>query len=279
MYTEYYINFNREVSEEETEIITALLGQSEFESFQNNQFGVKAYIQNALINKEEIDLILVNIKNIFNVDITINEIEDVNWNAEWEKSYDPVFVGDSCVIRAPFHKITPKPDFEVIINPKMAFGTGHHETTYLISDILFSERIRNKEICDAGTGSGVFAIIASLLGAKSIYAYDIDQWSYNNTKENLKINKINNVVVKKGNSDLIKGKDYDLILANINRNILLNDVAQFSLSLREKGTLIVSGFYAQDLPIIIKEFEKNNLKLDTFKKKNNWIAAIFRKVK
>ena len=276
MYTEYYISLKKDISEEESEIITAILSQSEFESFSEDSIGVRAYIQTPLINKEEIDNLIQDIKNIYDVNIAIKEMENINWNQEWEKNYKPVFLNENCIIRAPFHQISPKPEYDIIIEPKMAFGTGHHETTFLISDILFDERIRNKDVCDAGTGSGVFSIIASKLGAKSVFAYDIDEWSYSNAKRNIKINKVQNITIRKGDVRQIKTKKFDLILANINRNILLKDVSAFSEALNKKGTLIVSGFYAQDLSIIIKEFEKNNLKLDTFKKKNNWIAAIFK---
>lgn len=276
MYTEYFINFNKGITEEESDIVIALLSQTDFESFEAVEQGVKAYIKAELIDKTAIDLVIENLKGLYEFELSIQQMEDKNWNQEWEKNYEPVFINENCVIRAPFHEIKPLPEYEIIIEPKMAFGTGHHETTFLISGLLFSERIKNKEICDAGTGSGIFSILASKLRAKNVFAYDIDVWSYNNTKENLKINKINNVKVSKGDVSLIKNKKFDFILANINRNILLNDVAYFVRSLNTKGTLIVSGFYAQDLPILIKEFEKNGLKLDTFKKKNNWVAAIFR---
>ena len=277
MYTEYFINLNRNITDEESEIIIALLSQAEFESFETAETGVKAYIQTSLIQKQEIENIIFSLKQLYELEVEIKEMENVNWNAEWEKDYEPVFVNDSCVIRAPFHKITPQPEFDIVIEPKMAFGTGHHETTFLISNILFSEKLKNKAICDAGTGSGVLSIIASMLGAKSIFAYDIDLWSYNNTKENIKINKISNIEVKQGDVSLINKRQFDLLLANINRNILLKDISQFSSSLNDKGTLIVSGFYTQDLPIIKKVFEENKLKLDSFTSKNNWIAAIFRK--
>ena len=278
MYTKYFINFNKGITEEESEIVIALLSQAEFESFATVENGVEAYIQTSLIDEVEIQTIINNLKELYVFELEINEIEDVNWNEEWEKDYEPVFVNSLCVIRAPFHKISPKLEYDIVIEPKMAFGTGHHETTFLVSDYLFSKNIKNKTICDAGTGSGVLSIIASKLKAKEIFAYDIDQWSYNNTKENLKINKVSNVKLKKGNVSLIKALKFDVIIANINRNILLNDVPQFSASLNAKGILIVSGFYSQDLPIIMKEFEKEDLKLDTFKKKNNWIVASFDKV-
>ena len=277
MYTEYFISFDRAITEEESEIIIALLSQAEFESFEPVESGVKAYIQKKLIEEVEIESIVFSLKQMYDFDLSVKEMENINWNAEWEKDYQPVFVNDKCVIRAPFHKISPKLEYDIIIEPKMAFGTGHHETTALISDILFTERLRNLEICDAGTGSGVLSIIAMKLKAKSVFSYDIDEWSYNNTKENIRINKVSNITIKQGDVQLIKNKVFDMLIANINRNILLNDIQSFSESIKEKGTLIVSGFYSQDLPIIIKEFEKNNLVLDTFKNKNNWIAAIFRK--
>lgn len=277
MYTEYFVNLNREIVDEEAEIVIALLSQADFESFETQEKGVKAYIQTQLIDSSEIDNIIFSLKQLYEFDLEIKELEDINWNEAWEKDYEPVFVNDSCVIRAPFHKISPSLEYDIVVEPKMAFGTGHHETTFLISNILFSEHLKNKEICDAGTGSGVLSIIASKLKAKKIFAYDIDVWSYNNTKENIKINKVQNVEIKHGDVSLIQGQLFDIILANINRNILLKDVPSFTNSLKEKGTLIVSGFYSQDLPIIIKAFEKEQLKLEKFTNKNNWIAAIFKK--
>ncbi len=277
MYTEYFVNLKKAITEEIAEIVIAHVSQEGFESFDIQENGVKAYIQTQLINEKAIEHIVSSLKQLYEFDLEIKELENINWNAEWEKDYEPVFVNDSCVIRAPFHKITPQLEYDIIVEPKMAFGTGHHETTFLISNILFSEKIRNQEICDAGTGSGVLSIIASKLGANGVFAYDIDKWSYNNTKENIKINKVKGIEVKQGDIQLIENKTFDIILANINRNILLKDVSQFSLSLKKKGTLIVSGFYSQDLPIIIKEFKTHQLELDKFTSKNNWIAAIFRK--
>ncbi len=274
-YTEYFFKLDREISEEEAEIITAFLGESDFDSFTTEDNGVRAYIQNDLINTQEIDTVLEQLKALYPVELEIKEMEDINWNETWEKDYEPVVVNERCVIRAPFHKIEPKPEFDIIIEPKMAFGTGHHETTALISDMLFSLKLRNLEICDAGTGSGVLSIIAYKLGAKNIFAYDIDEWSYRNTLENIKINKVSNIEVKQGDVSLIQNRKFDLLIANINRNILLKDVASFSKTLSPKSKLIVSGFYTQDLSIIQKTFEDNGLKLDVFKTKNNWVAASF----
>ncbi len=274
-YTEYFFKLDREISEEEAEIITAFLGELDFDSFTTEENGVRAYIQNDLINAQEIDTVLEQLKALYPVELEIKEMEDINWNETWEKDYEPVVVNERCIIRAPFHKIEPKPEFDIIIEPKMAFGTGHHETTALISDMLFSLKLRELEICDAGTGSGVLSIIASKLGAKHIFAYDIDEWSYRNTLENIKINKVSNVEVKQGDASLIQNRKFDLLIANINRNILLKDVASFSKTLSPKSKLIVSGFYTQDLSIIQKTFGDSGLKLDVFKTKNNWVAASF----
>jgi ribosomal protein L11 methyltransferase len=277
MYTEYFIDFGKAITEEESDIVVALLSQTAFESFATEETGVLAYIQTPMLVEEEIQDILSSIKDLYQFETRVKHIESVNWNEKWEKDYEPVFVNEKCVIRAPFHKIEPALEYDIVVEPKMAFGTGHHETTFLMSDFLFYQKLKRKHVCDAGTGSGILSIIASKLGAEDIFAYDIDEWSYNNTKENLKINKVGNVEVRKGDVKSIKGKTFDIVLANINRNILLKDVEAFSASLEKKGILIVSGFYSQDLPIIQKTFEKYDLKLDTFKSKNNWISAIFKK--
>ncbi len=277
MYTEYFINFGQEITEETSEIIIALLSQTAFESFTVEEKGVLAYIQTPAIVEDEVEDVIKQIKTLFKVDVAVKNIESVNWNEAWEKNYEPVFLNEKCVIRAPFHKIDPKPEYDIVVEPKMAFGTGHHETTFLLADFLFSQKLRKKQICDAGSGSGVLSIIASKLGAQDIFAYDIDEWSYKSTKENVKLNNIKNVNIQKGDVSLIKDKLFDVILANINRNVLLNDVSAFSASLKKGGILIVSGFYSQDLSIIQKTFEKHQLKPDTFKSKNNWMAAVFKK--
>ncbi len=277
-YTEYYFKSDKPLSEEQCDIIIAFLGELEFDSFTNEEYGVRAYIQDDCINQEQIKAVLEDIQAILPLTMSSKPMEDVNWNETWEKDYEPVVVNERCIIRAPFHKIDPKPELDIVIEPKMAFGTGHHETTALIADMLFSFKLRGLNICDAGTGSGVLSIIASKLGAGKFFAYDIDEWSYRNTQENAKINQVKNMTVKLGDVSLIKNQTFDLIMANINRNILAKDVAYFSETLAPKANLIVSGFYTQDLSFIQKTFEKHHLKLDTLKTKNNWVAVSFIKL-
>ncbi|MBN2667655.1 MAG: 50S ribosomal protein L11 methyltransferase [Bacteroidales bacterium] len=275
MYTEYQIVFDRGISEEEADIIVALLSQTEFESFENDENAVKAYIQKEKIDNTNIEEIVFSLKMLYEFKLEVKEIETVNWNEVWEKDYEPVFVNEQCVIKAPFHSISPSLPYEITIEPKMAFGTGHHETTAQMSDLLFDIPLKRKTVCDAGTGSGILSILAIMLGANSVFAYDIDEWSVRNTKENLKINKITKVEVKQGDVSVLQNMYFDVILANINRNILLKDVVQFVKSLNKKGTLIVSGFYTQDMSIIQQTFTQHGLHLVRFKTKNNWVVAEF----
>jgi len=277
IYEEFIITIEEGFNEEQTEIIIALLSQIPFESFATEDNLVKAYIPQKIIDEEQISEIIKQIEDIYKVTIQRNVIPDENWNKEWEKDFEPIFINENCVIHLPTHKINPLPEYDILIQPDMAFGTGHHATTFLIASLLFEEKIYNKQICDAGCGSGVLSILASKLGAKEIFAYDIDNWSYQSTKKNIKLNKVKNVKVALGDKRQIKNKNFDIFIANINRNILLDDVEAFAETLQKKGILIVSGFYDKDLSLIEEHFLKYNLKLSKFKVKDHWITAIFKK--
>ncbi len=277
MYKEFYIKFNTGIDEETADIVIAYLGQLNFESFENVEDGVKAYIKKEDISEQELEEQINLLKALFEFTVLEEDMPEKNWNEVWEKDYEPVIVNDKCAVVAPFHKLSPEPPYLIKIEPKMAFGTGHHETTFLILNLLFDLKVSGKRVCDAGTGSGVLSILAHQLGAGEIFAYDIDEWSYQNTKENFKVNKVKQFTLKKSDASVIAKEKFDLILANINRNILLKDVVPFSKSLEKKGKLVVSGFYLQDLKIILSKFEKRKLELVKYVIKNNWVAAVFQK--
>ena len=197
-----------------------------------------------------------------------------NWNAEWEKNFNPIIVDDLVSIRAPFHN-NPNVKYDIVIEPKMSFGTGHHETTHMMVQHLLQLKLENKKVLDMGCGTGILAIFAEMKGAKPIDAIDIDNWCYLNSIENAERNNCNSISVYEGDASLLKNKNYDVIIANINRNILLNDIKIYANCLSSGGILLLSGFYKEDFTIINKEAENQKLKLDGELIKNNWMSLKF----
>ncbi len=256
------------------EILIAELGEVDFESFTENKNGLTAYIQ----KKDWHDNILDDIQLLQSkeVEITYNieEIEQVNWNREWEKNFEPIQVDGLVSVRAPFHE-NPNLKYDIVIEPKMSFGTGHHETTHLMIQHLMDLDLNDKTVLDMGCGTGILAIFAEMKGAKKLDAIDIDVWCYENSIENVERNHCKNITVYKGDASLLKDKKYDIIIANINRNILLQDIGIYANNLNEKGTLLLSGFYTEDIPVIEKEATKYNLRLEKQLKRNNWVGLKF----
>ena len=273
---EIYIGYNFKVEplQPAVEILIAELGYAGFESFVETDEGVTAYIQKEEWNDailEDIDILK---SDEFNISYTFEEIEQTNWNEEWEKNFNPILVDDICSVRAPFH---PKPDtkYDIIIEPKMSFGTGHHETTHMMIQHILKNDFNNKSVLDMGCGTGVLAILAEMKGANSLDAIDYDNWCYLNSLENVERNNCKNITVIEGDASALKNKHYDIIIANINRNILLNDMATYFKCLNNNGVLFLSGFYNDDIPIIEEECNKHGLKLVETLEKNNWVALKF----
>jgi len=247
-----------------TEILIAELGFAGFESFVENENGVTAYIQQEDWNEHMLDDINILRSDEFSITYKQDFIEQTNWNKEWEKNFNPIQVDGHVSIRAPFHD-NPNLQYDIIIEPKMSFGTGHHETTHMMIQHLMDLDLDNKKVLDMGCGTGILAIFAEMRGAKQIDAIDIDSWCYENSIENCEKK-------KKKNASLLKNKKYDLIIANINRNILLNDIQIYSSCLNDKGVLLLSGFYTEDIPIINAETSKYKLLLEKTIERNNWAA-------
>ncbi len=201
----------------------------------------------------------------------VKEIEQVNWNEEWEKNFESIVVDNEVSIRAPFHE-NPGLTYDIVIEPKMSFGTGHHETTHLMVQHLRSMNLEEKQVLDMGCGTGILAIFAEMKGAKAVDAIDIDNWCYENSIENVERNNCKAISVFEGDSRLLKPTSYDLIIANINRNILLSDMAVYTASLKENGVLLLSGFYTEDIEMINASAEKNGLVLDKKLERNNWVG-------
>ena len=258
------------------EILIAELGSAGFESFIENEDGITAYIPVEEFDEEAFAGIHILQSEEFEISYTSKEIKQVNWNEEWEKNFHPILVDDICSVRAPFH---PEVDvkYNIIIEPKMSFGTGHHATTHMMIQFLLKYDLKGKKVLDMGCGTGVLAILAEKRGAAALDAIDIDNWCYLNTLENVERNNCGNISVYEGTSELLVDKKYDTIIANINRNILLEDIGTYSKCLESGGELYLSGFYEADIPIIREECEKHGLKYIEFLEREDWVAVRFLK--
>lgn len=268
-----YISYNFKVNPTipGNEILIAELGEAGFESFIENEEGFEAFIQesnwyDAIL--EEIQLLK---SDEFSISYQKKKIPQTNWNSEWEKNFDPIQVENEVSIRAPFHQ-NQHLKYDIVIEPKMSFGTGHHETTYMMVQHLMALNLRDKRVLDMGCGTGILAIFSELKGAKLIDAIDIDNWCYLNSLENVERNGCKQITVFEGDASLLVNKKYDVIIANINRNILLNDIKTYVKCLNNLGILLLSGFYEEDALAIDKEVSKYGLKLDTTIERNNWVA-------
>jgi len=253
------------------DILVAELGQVGFESFTENPDGVEAYIQKKDWNASLLTGIQILESDEVSFSYEVKEIEQVNWNEEWEKNFEPIEVDGQVSVRAPFHK-DPHLKFDIVIEPKMSFGTGHHETTHLMIQHLLQMDLKDKKVLDMGCGTGILAIFSEMKGAADIDAIDIDNWCYENSLENVERNKCRNISVFEGDASLLKPNAYDLIIANINRNILLNDMHIYAGSLRENGTVLLSGFYNEDVEKINEVAMQNGLKFKKKLERNNWVG-------
>lgn len=273
-----YIEYNFEVSPKEpaTEILIAQLGFVGFESFVENENGVTAYIQKQEWNASILEDVYVLNSDEFKITHEQKEVAQTNWNAEWEKNFEPIQVDDRVSVRAPFHE-NPNLDYDIVIEPKMSFGTGHHETTHMMIQHLLNLDLEGKKVLDMGCGTGILAIFAEMKGANPIDAIDIDNWCYQNSVENAERNNCHNISVYEGDVSLLEGKRYDVIIANINRNILLADMKVYAECLNENGTLLLSGFYQEDIPTIEAEVTKHGLVFNKKIERNNWVALKYQK--
>lgn len=271
-----YIEYDFQVTPLEIgrDLLIAELGEAGFESFLETETGVLAYIQ----KKDCVENLLGSIDMLknpkYSISFTRKEIEQVNWNAEWEKNFEPILVDNRCSVRAPFH---PKPDveYDIVIEPKMSFGTGHHETTHMMIQHILKNGWAGKKVLDMGCGTAVLAILAEMKGARPVDAIDIDNWCYLNSLENTERNHCKHITVYEGDASLLSGKSYDTIIANINRNILLNDMTVYAACLKAGGELYLSGFYTEDLEVITTECNKHGLQFVENLERNNWVAAKF----
>ncbi|MDP2060887.1 MAG: 50S ribosomal protein L11 methyltransferase [Flavobacteriaceae bacterium] len=271
-----YIGYHFTVTPKEpgVEILLAELSDTPFESFEETESGISAFVQMKFWTEDILKDVPILQSKTFQVSFTTQDIEQVNWNEVWETNFEPIDVDGKCHIRAPFHPPTGV-EFEIVIEPKMSFGTGHHETTFSMIKLLLEEDLKGKTVLDMGSGTAVLAILADKKGAVSIDAIDIDSWCYENGIENVQRNNCRQIQVLQGDASLLGTKKYDVIIANINRNILLEDISKYARNLNRNGQLFLSGFYQSDLKDIEVVCNENGLFLQGNLEKNNWIAAKF----
>ena len=257
-----------------SDVLASELGEIGFDSFVPTESGLTAYAIESAFDEAKLKNLLSDFPFEASIDYKVTQIESKNWNEEWEKHYfEPIVIENECVIHSSFHKNVPEAKYDIIIDPKMAFGTGHHETTSLVIGQLLQMDLKGKTLLDMGCGTAVLAILAAMRGAKGIVAIDIDTWCIENSIENLKMNHIEGVNVQLGGAELLIGLHFDIILANINRNILLADMEQYAACLSTDGELYMSGFYVQDIPLIEAEANRVGLKMMDYHEKNNWVAV------
>ena len=260
------------------DVLAAVLGDTGFESFTEAEGGIKAYIQEKLFDERAMKSALAD----FPIDGTritysVAETEDKDWNEEWEKNFfQPIVVGRRCAIHSTFHKDVPQAEYDIIINPQMAFGTGHHQTTSLILEALLDADIKGKTVLDMGCGTSILAILASMRGARAVTAIDIDDWCVENSKDNVRLNGITNISIEQGDASSLKGRNpFDLIIANINRNVLLADMHAYAQAMHPGSEIYMSGFYTNDIPLLQEEARKHGLQFVHSAEKEHWAMARF----
>lgn len=256
-------------------LVDALGNEGPYDSFVETPNGLKAYVQESLFDEGWLKEQLADINNMTSCSYSFESMPDKNWNEEWEKQHKPVLVeaanGKRVWVRAPFHEHRSDVDYEIEIEPKMSFGTAHHQTTYMMLSYLTELEVTGKRVLDMGCGTAVLAILAKLRGAAYVEAIDIDEWAYNNALENAQRNGVE-LNVRIGDAALLGERQFDLIIANINRNILLNDMAAYVQVLEKGGTLLLSGFYESDVPVLQHHAESIGLRLEQQKVRQSWTA-------
>ena len=271
------VDIELEKSEVFSDIVVARLNEIEFETYLEKNNGVKCYIQSKLFDKMKLDIELDKIKQFTKLNYNINHVAQKNWNEEWEKNFKPIQINSYCLIRSEFHNNNGNFKDEIIITPKMSFGTGHHETTFLMINELYNLDLNDKSILDMGSGTGVLSIVASKNGAKQVVGIDIDEWAFQNSIDNANLNNTKNVSFLHGDINLIENQNFDIILANINRNIIEKDIEDYYNLLSNKGDLLISGFLEEDVDFIINLSINNRFNVINKKNKGQWSMVHLRK--
>lgn len=277
-----YVEVRLEVTpcdENHTDILAALLCEHDYESFVPDATGLTAYIKKELFDSSIFRQIINDFPFDATIDVKWDTVEGQDWNAEWEKNYfQPIIVDDKCVIHSSFHKDIPALPYDIVIDPKMAFGTGHHQTTSLIIRRLLDMPLDNKSVIDMGTGTGILAILSAMRGASPVDAIEIDEFAYVNAVENVKVNNHPEINVILGDAGALAGLDpVDIFIANINRNIITGDMHAYAAALKDGGTMILSGFYEEDIPVITAEAKKHGLEYIDHNTRDRWVSVMLKK--
>lgn len=267
------------VDEVQCDVLAALLCEAGFESFEQTETGVVAYAPNGDFAEEKVAEALRGFEFTSRIEWIHEFVEGRDWNEEWEKNYfTPMVIADRCVIHSTFHKDYPRLEYDIVIDPKMAFGTGHHETTNLMVEQILREDMRGKSVLDMGTGTGILAMLASKCGVKEAVGIEIDEFAFQNTLENVKLNAVENVTMLLGDASLLKPEmRFDYVIANINRNIITADIDRYAMVLRKGGKMLLSGFYEEDIPVVLASAAPLGLTELLHNVKNRWTMLLLTK--
>ncbi|RDC58239.1 50S ribosomal protein L11 methyltransferase [Pedobacter chinensis] len=266
------------IEDYQQDLLISDLADLGFDTFEDSENGFTAFVIKDHFKAQELKDLLSNYADEFVTDYTLEDVADENWNAEWEKNFSPLIIDDVCYVRATFHEPQTSYPYEIVIDPKMAFGTGHHQTTTMMMQYILSADLKDKDILDMGCGTGILAILAAKLGAKSLMAIDYDDICYESTVENAELNQVTNLRALCGSKEIIPDEEYDVIFANINRNILLDQIGRYAQVLKSAGKIFFSGFYLDpDLGMITAECAKYGIKYLDHKQNGDWVAAQFEK--
>ncbi len=258
------------------DLLIAQMADMGYDAFAEEDDGFDAYIDEKQFDEEDLPFLEPMIKDI-TLSWSLEKVEEKNWNEEWEKNFfQPQDIDGKCLIHSDFHKTDKEYEYDIIINPKMAFGTGHHETTRMMVQFLLEEEIKDKVVVDMGCGTGILSILSSKRGATEVYAVDIDPHCIENAQENIHLNKLHNIFVLMGNATYLSRRaNVDVIVANINRNVLIEDMDCYATALKSRGILLISGFYSSDVKLLTFHANKFGLVLQGQKVNNNWCSLKF----
>jgi ribosomal protein L11 methyltransferase len=276
---EQYLQIRIEVNAEQHDALIALLFSAGYDSFNEDEDFIEAYILEDQFDASQLEVILKDFG--LSGAYTKEVLENKNWNEEWEKNFDPIIVDNTCYVRATFHPIQTQYPYEIIINPKMSFGTGHHATTYMMMQYILELNVDDKSVIDAGCGTGILSVLAEKKNAKSVIAFDIEDWAFENLNENCKLNECNSIKTSQGTIAQVVSKEVkvDVLLANINKNVLLDEMHIYSSHVKENGDLVLSGFYDYDETDIDAEAKKYGFVKQSHKIRNQWMSLHYKKIK